>query len=336
MGLSLSTRSSGAIAACPSEVTPSLDPLDFGRCLDDDRILGVIAFPADQSPALPSGLPPVAMIDMPSLADTNGMMEVWRGILPARHGEFSGIRYAENGEFMFGVMDLDDDAIEASAFMAYQNLITMARHLAYPHILRVWNHFSGINDEQAGMERYQRFCMGRYRAYEAAGYTARGGFPAASALGARGNRLWIYFIAARHSGSPIENPRQVSAYHYPPVYGPSSPSFSRAMKQGHQLFVSGTASIVGHATAHESEAVAQCLETLTNLRTLLTEANPTGIFPPPSSSWRVYLRSASDHPAVRDCLTSTLGQEARILFLEGDICRADLLVEIEAVVRCTT
>lgn len=333
MGMPLRTVfARSGIASPHSGLTPSLSVLDFSHA-DDDRIMGVIGFRASDQPSpLPSScLTPTALIDMPPLANTDGMMEVWRGTQPARYGEIAGIRYAENGECLFGVMETDDDAIETATFTAYQHLIAATRELAYPHILRVWNHFSRINDEQAGMERYQRFCMGRYRAYEEAGYTCASKFPAASALGSGGNRLCIYFIAARQPGIAIENPRQMSAYRYPPVYGPRSPSFSRAMQQGERLYVSGTASIVGHATVHESETVAQCLETLTNLKALLAEADPAGVFPPASAVWRVYLRSALDYPAVRACLISALGPETPVLFLKGAICRADLQMEIEMV-----
>src|SRR3546814_7354125 len=71
----------------------------------------------------------------------------------------------------------------------------------------------------------------------------------------------VYWLAARTPGTPVENPRQVSAYRYPRQYGPQQPSFARAMLpppgSAMPLLLSGTASVVGHATAHVGELLAQ-------------------------------------------------------------------------------
>ena len=75
----------------------------------------------------------------------------------------------------------------------------------------------------------------------------------------------------------IENPRQTSAYHYPPKFGKHSPIFSRACsgaaRQRPSLFISGTASIVGHETIHPGDVRAQTRETMANINALLDEAN---------------------------------------------------------------
>jgi chorismate lyase / 3-hydroxybenzoate synthase len=47
-------------------------------------------------------------------------------------------------------------------------------------------------------------------------------------------------------------------------------------------------------------------------------------------SYRVYIRHAKDYPAIRDVLFARLGATADVVYLQADICRADLLVEIEA------
>ena len=92
-----------------------------------------------------------------------------------------------------------------------------------------------------------------------------------------GSPLSIYFLAARRPPKMIENPRQTSAYHYPPKFGRHSPIFSRACVWGEsgggRLFVSGTASIVGHETIHRGDVIAQTRETMVNIGALLEEAN---------------------------------------------------------------
>src|SRR4029077_5387998 len=135
----------------------------------------------------------------------------------------------------------------------------------YGHLLRVWNYFPHINDDADGVERYVRFNAGRHDAFAAKGRATATDAPAACALGSRGTDLVIYFLAAKRAGQQIENPRQVSAFRYPPQYGPRSPPFAGAMLARPTgkplLFVSGTASIVGHETLHHGDAAAQAAET---------------------------------------------------------------------------
>jgi enamine deaminase RidA (YjgF/YER057c/UK114 family) len=162
--------------------------------------------------------------------------------------------------------------------------------------------------------------------------------PAASALGSRaGSPLSIYFIAARHSPMMIENPRQVSAYRYPPRYGTHSPLFSRACVTsepgGTDLFVSGTASIVGHETIHRGDVVAQTRETLCNITALLEETNrrtQSSRYTLDNLKYKVYVRDPSDQRAVAAEMSATLRNSPCVVYLQADVCRDDLLVEIEA------
>jgi chorismate lyase / 3-hydroxybenzoate synthase len=135
----------------------------------------------------------------------------------------------------------------------------------------------------------------------------------------------------------VENPRQVSAYDYPREYGTHSPAFSRAtlLRQSGSvtLFISGTASIVGHRSLHVDDTAAQTRETLANIQALLAEANgvaPGARFTLEALACKVYVRRPGDLPVIQTELAAALGPEARILYLQADICRQDLLVEIEA------
>ena len=125
-------------------------------------------------------------------------------------------------------------------------------------------------------ERYKLFCLGRARAFAAVHATSPDiGYPAASAVGKpRGVRtLQVCWLAGREAGTTLENPRQVSAYDYPRQYGPAAPSFSRAaLTPDPLLLISGTASIVGHASVHLGDVAAQLEETLANLDNLLRHA----------------------------------------------------------------
>ena len=237
-------------------------------------------------------------------------------------------RWEPGEDLLFGAAAFEDAGdLEITARVTYARLIEEVRDAGFPYFVRMWNYVGGINAFDAERERYQLFCAGRHDAFVAAGYHHDVDLPSASAVGMPGRGLATYYLAAREPGVQVENPRQVAAYHYPPQYGVKSPSFSRATVWRDQVFVSGTSSVVGHATMHHGDVVAQLEETLRNLETVLgrtggTLANVTAA--------KTYLRHAADYDAVSQRLD---GVFASNLFLEADICRKDLLLEIEAVAR---
>ncbi|MDX9707555.1 MAG: hypothetical protein RBT86_08245 [Azospira sp.] len=189
----------------------------------------------------------------------------------------------------------------------------------------------------AALERYRQFNIGRQDAFLACGRLAGGAVPAACALGVRGGPLSIAFMAGREAALPLENPRQVSAWNYPADYGPRSPTFARgtlARLPGQALlFISGTASIVGHRTVHVGDVAAQTREALTNIDAVVGEAKRIAGAAPfalADFDYRAYVRHAADYPAVRAAMEDVLGSAVPVLYVQADICRADLLVEIEA------
>ncbi|HEY0800173.1 MAG TPA: hypothetical protein VGD54_04975, partial [Steroidobacteraceae bacterium] len=206
------------------------------------------------------------------------------------------------------------------------------------HLIRIWNYLPAINAQAGGDERYRHFNSARQTAFRKSGRAIIGTVPAASALGSpAGSPISIYFLAARRPPKMIENPRQTSAYHYPPKFGKHSPIFSRACVWGESfasnLFVSGTASIVGHESLHPGDVIAQTRETIANISALLDQANyvvGSARYSLPGLRLKVYVRNPSDLPAVEATLSELLRPAAGIIFLQADVCREDLLVEIEA------
>jgi hypothetical protein len=49
---------------------------------------------------------------------------------------------------------------------------------------------------------------------------------------------------------------------------------------------------------------------------------------------KVYVRRPADLPVIKAELAAALGGSARVIYLQADICRQDLLVEIEATGMC--
>jgi len=308
------------------------DPASADAWLNDDRLLALVRFGV---PATPPADPRVCVIPLPALSGRT-TVEVWLGARPAQTGVLDGVHYADNGDALFLHLHLDEsapDALRPLTTSAYQRLFAAAHARGYPHLLRVWNYFPAINQEAGGLERYRAFCVGRHAALRAERAERETHLPAASAIGTREPGLRLCALAARESGWQIENPRQVSAFHYPTQYGPQSPSFSRAIlkrwsEQDYHLYISGTASVVGHASQHQ-DVMAQLDETLLNLAALIAQASRRTPAPLQPVLFRVYARTDLDPAPARERIVRAFGPDVPLLFLHADICRQELLIEIE-------
>ena len=272
-----------------------------------------------------------------------GLSEVWQGVGSTRIGTAGPIRYVEDGRHLAGWIDLEETGfhgLEEAAEAAYLGLLQFHATTPYRHVWRIWSFVADINEGAGDEERYRQFCLGRARAFAAVHATLPGiGYPAATAVGkpTGARSLQVCWLAGRDPGVEIENPRQLAAYRYPRRYGPAAPSFSRAMLvPGPLLLVSGTASIVGHESVHPGDTIAQLHETLDNLDALLQSAGEVAARPVPrlgpGSLLKVYLRHAEDAAPVVQELHARLGEELPLIILAADICRQELLIEIEAVV----
>lgn len=276
-------------------------------------------------------------VPLSPLREAAAPYEVWRSAGPVATGREGAIRYSHDGALMFGVLEWEepDGGILHASAHAYAAMMAFWRDSGYPHLLRIWNYFDAITEGEGDGERYRQFCVGRVQGL---GDVDTRTLPAATAIGSRDGRrvLQVYWLAAREPGLPLENPRQVSAYRYPREYGPQSPTFARALLPPSSrvpLLLSGTASIVGHASQHADSLRAQLDETLTNLDSLLGAARQrTPTLSPHldgTSRLKVYVRDAVDADAVAAQLEARLGTRVPWLMLHADVCRRELLVEIE-------
>lgn len=286
-----------------------------------------------RAPVLPVGAPAVH--------------EHWHVDGPLRQGQDDGIHWRRNAELLHGVIELNEarqasqaeggSPLQTASRVLYERLFRLLREQGTPHLWRVWNYMGDINGESHGLERYRQFNLGRYEAFVRAQRETGGQVPAACAIGVAGGPLSVAFLAGTSPVVPLENPRQVSAWRYPSQYGPRAPTFSRAAlayPHGREaLFISGTASIVGHATVHPGDVAAQCLETVRNIDCLVQEANRVARSDRPFSftglSHRAYVRHAGDADTVQRTLQPLL-RGASLVCVQADICRTDLLVEIES------
>jgi enamine deaminase RidA (YjgF/YER057c/UK114 family) len=312
------------------------------------NVLGVVGF-ARQLPAA-KHIPSTATMTPPLGVDTE-LCEVWRLAEPGirlAHGsaQRGRVHYRCSENVLFGCLNLNEEVdandprqgLLRGTEIAYEEIFAVLDATQHRHLIRIWNYVPAINIAAGGEERYRLFNSARQAAFRQSGRAIMGSVPAACALGSPpGSPICIYFLAAHRPPKVLENPRQTSAYHYPPQFGRHSPTFSRACISSDSpqanLFISGTASIVGHETLHAGDAAAQTLETLANIHALLAEANRAAgaaRYSMETLKLKVYLRHPSDLGAIQAVLSREL-PGASPLYLQADICREDLLVEIEAV-----
>jgi len=300
-----------------------------------DTILGAVGYGADRPDFLPAECPFIAT----PLAAADGMakVEIWSAAAPCRPAKVGPVSGACNGDLAFGAITLDEvgaGSLDAAVESAYLGIFDFLDATGFAAPIRFWNYLTAITEDEAGLERYRRFNIGRQQAFSAR--LRQPLPPAASGVGGNHGPSMIYFLAAHEPARPVENPRQVSAYQYPPVYGPQSPSFSRAsihaLRSAETLFISGTASIVGHKTLHLDDLHGQIAETIENLRAV-TSAAERAAAAPLGKHWafKIYLHDAGYRETVDQAVEAAFGSDCRRLYLRGDMCRAELLLEIEAV-----
>lgn len=311
-------------------------PLTTGQVLDDDVLLAVAYAeePCVDDPRL------LAVPLAPLAGSANG--EIWRGRHPVKTAIDGLVHHSEDDEYLAGWLTIEESPesdLASIAEQAYGEILRFQAASTFRHIWRMWNYVADINLGDSDDERYRQFCLGRSRAFSAAmAERLVVGYPAASAVGKKGSSrtLQVCWIASRQPALAIENPRQIRAYDYPRQYGPAAPSFSRAVVTPERLFlVSGTASIVGHESRHSGDISAQLDETFRNLTALSPNAAverriDAGTFNG-SGLVKAYVRDPESASRVKSEIVRKLCPDATVMLLCADICRSELVVEIELV-----
>lgn len=239
--------------------------------------------------------------------------------------------------------------------------ILASERLSVDNVFRQWNYVEGIlrlrPSASGKRQNYQAFNDVRRRFYEECHFPA--GFPAATGIGMAQGGVLIEFQAVSSPGKfrvvPLSNPLQVDAHRYSQdaLVGDrdrddrfkAPPLFERGKYLGRGgsgiIYISGTAAVRGEATSPEGDVESQTRITIANIQSLISESNLSRhgietVRPPgPLSYLRGYVKSRQDVPAVKNICSQLLGAVPSH-FVTADICRDDLLVELEGVVPVKT
>jgi chorismate lyase / 3-hydroxybenzoate synthase len=276
-------------------------------------------------------------INLPTL---HSGVEIWPAFTGLQFGQIGACDVGFDNEWMFAsliMQERDFVGLKKLSEESFRRVLQTSANNGFPFVIRTWSYFGAINDGGGDEERYKQFCSGRAKALGRTWFDAE---PAATVIGSPfdDGQVITHWIAAKTPGMAIDNPRQTAPRDYPKKFGKDAPQFSRAMlwrgAYRHYLLISGTASVVGHETMHHDDVTAQFGEIIRNLDALLLAAQSHTAKPlsfARDTCIRVYVRDAVDMALVQHLAKAAFGNETAMSILNGDICRRELLVEIEAV-----
>jgi len=235
---------------------------------------------------------------------------------------------------------LEGTAARARGAFETMEAILDREAMGFREVVRQWNYLEGMlavhGNGHDGHQGYQDFNDVRTLAYGHTDFSR--GYPAATGIGQAAGGVLLEFLAVDGSAEmtvmPLSNPRQTDAHHYSPgqLVGEalegmperSTPKFERAKlvaRAGTEMaFVSGTAAILGEKSVAPGDVAAQTKTTIENMRELLGKRRLTHL--------RGYVKHKGDIDAVRRICADAFGP-IPALFVRADICRNELLVELE-------
>jgi len=240
-----------------------------------------------------------------------------------------------------------------AAMNAFNNMRSILEYeqMSFNNIIRQWNFIGSILEFKNDNQNYQIF--NKVRSDNYLKYRTVHSFPAATGVGMKFGGVFLDFFAVKSDNNlkliAIDNPDQIRPYDYSqkvlkgqPAEGEKinqPPQFERAVylvnNTGSALYVSGTASIIGQDTIGIGDIVRQTEITIENIGKLSDSeriGHLTGNKDFSSANLillRVYIKNQSDFAKVKSICFEHF-PDTPIVFIEADICRDNLLVEIEA------
>jgi len=265
----------------------------------------------------------------------------------------SGISWVHCGQI---VPETSATGVYDRALNAFDRMNQMlaGQGVNFSQVIRTWLYLGDIVGPEGETQRYKELNRARtsfFRNIRFAAARTPPGFngavyPASTGIGTNDTDIAMSCIALVTErddivAAPLENPQQTSAFDYSTRYGPASPKFARAMALScgpyATIFVSGTASITDSETRYVGDVEGQTRQTLNNIEALISEDNlrrhgMPGLGTPLDglALVRVYIKRPEDYAKARAACEELLG-ELPTIYAVADVCRPELLVEIEAI-----
>jgi hypothetical protein len=202
-------------------------------------------------------------------------------------------------------------------------------------IVRQWNYIERITAFDGEGQHYQSFNNARSACYAKTDW--ENGYPAATGIGTAFGGILVDFDAVIFKAEdayakPVDNRLQIAAHAYSDAVlecsakVKSTPKFERAksMTFGNRtcIYLSGTAAIRGEKSLTAAGLERQLHTTMENIAELTGEAEPVLL--------RVYLKRKADFEKARE-LMDGYNLNIPVSYMLADVCRDELLIEIEGI-----
>jgi enamine deaminase RidA (YjgF/YER057c/UK114 family) len=248
--------------------------------------------------------------------------------------ENADVRFLFAGGFQSDVINRSIEQ-QANEVFGKIDAITIREDFPVNSIIRQWNYIEKITCYQGENQNYQSFNNARSRFY--AGTTWINGYPAATGIGANPGGMLIdldavIFKSPHVYATPIDNKLQVAAHAYSEKVleraqkQQTTPKFERAKSitfgDRRLVYISGTAAIRGEESLKGVGLEQQLHITMENIAQLTGNAKPVML--------RVYLKDKEDYP-LAGRLMGEYNLSVPISYMCADICRDELLIEIEGI-----
>lgn len=366
MGLSIYSSTLGRTKTCSEEIKNSLEGLQVDRIcgmvfcgvdssMEYSQLLSTLKAVVY---CLLGRQVPITLIPQYLLPNGGLSLDIYTldGDTTIEIGEQNGVCYGaiRGGEesllFIEGIpaSDFTNSVCQQSeeVFSKLDEILTM-HGFAVDDIVRQWNYIGSIVSCRDGKQNYQEFNDARTRYYAKGQW--QNGYPAATGIGASGEGIIVGCIAFKSAARAIfaiDNPLQVAAHIYSERVlidsaadaMKSTPKFERAKviqtNRGAVCFVSGTAAIRGEQSVDASSVREQTIKTIENIEHLVSKENLVRYGCQPYelkyAQLQVFVKYAEDYQQVKQVVEQAYPQLS-VVYTIADVCRAELLVEIEGI-----
>ncbi|MFR9602654.1 MAG: hypothetical protein SNG02_02150 [Rikenellaceae bacterium] len=337
----------------------------FGECVDDSEYERNVEFLERTTVELYGAKAPlVSYVTQPLLDGGKYVAEVQVIGVDVDHREMDGLRYLimESDDMrrlvVCGVRGSVRDSIRKQSDDLFAKLTKLfaLEGFEISDIFRQWNYIPQITAvDSSDYQHYQAFNDSRTEFYRLADWSTKG-YPAATGIGMDCGAVTVDLIAVKPLNDkmkilPVDNDLQLAAHVYSQevligaecdkIEGRSTPKFERAKalgnkEEGYILFISGTAAIRGEDSMDSDDAATQTIQTMENIEHLVSDhtCNKYGIEISSKEreihSARAYVKLAKDTADIKR-VTEARWSDTSVVYLLADVCREELLIEIEAI-----
>ncbi len=237
-------------------------------------------------------------------------------------------------------------SVQSNAVFSRIEEILISENFPINSIVRQWNYIEHICMCDGENQHYQDFNDSRSHFYAKDDWSS--GYPAATGIGTEHGGVMVEFIALMGEGLinvALDNPLQTAAHKYsqgvllgavdPCFKQRSTPKFERARVLGlsgrQTVYISGTAAIREETSHIVDDITEQIRITMQNIDYLISNENyPVDRISVAYEILRIYVKNPCQIEEARQYMKAHYPDTTKI-YICADICREELLVEIEGI-----